>query len=483
MSVVMRRGLTLFSAQAGLVRLIQTVVQLIIASIISPDLLGVVAIALAFAGISLALQNGGIDDFLIQRAHLYRRWKRPAAFLALAAGILVAIIVGALSLVLPTLYDAPELRAMFIIVAATNVVGGLNVVPIAKMRADLRFERLAVIGFCEVLVVQGLTLMLVLEGQGGHAFVLPLLMAAALKLIYFGLVNELVNPFQWMPRPTKFIISKSRYIVGHRSLTSVIGHADTAILGLFAQDRQVGLYAMAFRIASQPMTLLASSVSHVVFPMLASIARDKEGHRLLSKKTLALVSAVVASAAAAQIVALPKLFDLILGTQWKEAIVYSQLLTLALTLDASNWISSSMLFSQGDFRRQFRLTLSFSIYFVALVLAGAAAGGAAGVVASVAIYYATVSPVLLSKTELGRVQTYGKSILTSLAPTAVAGLTALAIILVTRMSGLSSSVGAVAAGSLLACLSTFAVLVLFNDQLRPFVLPATKYLTDWWRTS
>ena len=119
------------------------------------------------------------------------------------------------------------------------------------------------------------------------------------------------------------------------------------LMGSLYGLREAGLFSLAYRTASSPVSLIPAAVSQVFFPELARDRQrlDRWGPRL--QGTVLSLGIVMAPGVALFIAAGPEIFSLLLGDSWREAGVMAQILIvpalvmgLATGADRLYWVLS-----------------------------------------------------------------------------------------------------------------------------------------------
>ena len=179
---------------------------------------------------------------------------------------------------------------------------------------------------------------------------------------------------------------------GTRSLNALIGQGDYIILGLIASHSAVGVYYFAFRLAAQPVWILAGNVSNVIYPTLVKLRAEPRKQMEAALNACVALSYIMLGIAFLQALLAPDLLDLCFQGRWLQAGPLVQVLSIGLGLDAVSWVSGGLFSARGDFRSPFLLVLSFTLIFVALVLYGPLRQAALGTAIAVATYYICTQP-------------------------------------------------------------------------------------------
>ena len=229
---------------------------------------------------------------------------------------------------------------------------------------------------------------------GAYSFVLPLPIVALIRTAALWLTTR---PAIGRPRAgrVRIILARGSHLLGTKVITAAVSQGDYFVLGLFTSKAAVGAYYFAFRLAVQPLQLLATSVTNVVFPVLAQMGGDRGRQR----------AAALAAARALAYVAIPCCFlqaalaapvlRILAGHKWDAAVPIAQVLSVGLAFDAVAWIAGAVLRARGEFFATFKYIALCAGGFFALVVTGAACGTnkAFAVALAVAVYYAAITPL------------------------------------------------------------------------------------------
>ncbi|HXB52908.1 MAG TPA: oligosaccharide flippase family protein, partial [Rhizomicrobium sp.] len=249
--------------------------QIILAKLLAPSDFGAIGLALTVTTLANVIANFGVDDVLLQRQKTLRFWASSGFSASLGLGLLSFLAVVAIAPFVASLYRAPVLLSLLPLMALSMPLTALSTVPMAKIRADLNFRFLAAYTTAELAFTQLLTIGLALVGMGVYSFAIPVPVMALVRAVVFW--------FAARPRlgrirlkQLRMMGSNSAAVFGTKILTAAVGQGDYFVLGLFATRSVVGAYFFAFRLAIQPVQLLAGNLSNVLFPILSQLRNEPQ---------------------------------------------------------------------------------------------------------------------------------------------------------------------------------------------------------------
>ncbi len=389
------RGLILMLAQNVVSRASGLVSQLALAALLRPADFGVIGLAYTVTTIASTLTNIGIDDVLMQRKRSLRLWSGAAFWISFGLALGMGLIVVLISPIAASVYKTPDLVGLLAVLALSMPIGALCSVPGMVLRSQMRFDVFAGFGAIEIVAQASMTVGLAWAGFGAYSFVIPAPILAAVR----ALVWWRAAAFGVSLRPQ---IRRWRYVVGNtaasftsRILVAFMSQADYMVLGFLTNQEIVGGYYFGFRLAAQPLWMLAGNFASVLYPVLIELKSDpvrqgEAAYRASNLLLYCLMPVAMVQAAVAE-----PLIGGFFGQKWLASIPVIQLLSLGLAMDAVSWVAGALLAARGEFVLGLRYVAVQTPLFVALAWIGAKLHQSVGVAVAVCVFYTVTQPVFV----------------------------------------------------------------------------------------
>ncbi|RYC29459.1 lipopolysaccharide biosynthesis protein [Lichenibacterium minor] len=373
-------------------RTIGVLSQLALAWILDPSSFGLIGIIYALTTISSALVNFGVEDVLLQRERTIRFWAAPAFWSSLGLSSLgCAVTIGSAS-VGAAFYGTSGIMGLAICAGLMLPLGALQTVPAVMLRVDMNFRAISIFNIGEMAAVQVGTVALALTGAGAYSFVVPGPVVAAIKIVLLWAYARPPALKRCRPKQLAYMLGSGTTVFLTRLIISAISQGDYLILGLIASRVEVGIYYFAFKLAAQPLWILAANFNSVLFPVLIKLKLDRDRQVAAAAATARLLSYAIMPLCGLQAAIAGPSLHLMFGSKWTGAVPVVQVLSLGLAFDSVTWITGSLLSANREYRRALVYTASFAPLFFMLVLAGAWAGAAKGAACGVAAFYFVMGP-------------------------------------------------------------------------------------------
>jgi O-antigen/teichoic acid export membrane protein len=369
--------------------------QLALAALLSPTDFGIISLTYTVTSIAAALMNIGIDDVALQRHRGLRLWTGPAFWITLGLATIAALSVALVSPLAATLYKAPELVGLLSILALSMPLGALASVPGMILRARMQFGVLAVYGTLETVAQALLTVGFAWAGYGAYSFVLPAPILGLAKAVIWWRIAYSKTSLRPQLRRWKYVLSNTAATFITRTLIALIGQGDYLVLGLLASKEVVGAYYFGFRLAAQPVWMLAGNFSGVLFPALVQLKSDPDRQRAATLNASTLLSFCMMPLALFQAAVATPLVNSLFGQKWETSTPIIQLLSVGLAFDGVSWVASALLSARGEFAAVLRYAAVQTPAFFVAVFIGAKLDDAVGVAWAVCLFYTITQPIFI----------------------------------------------------------------------------------------
>lgn len=368
--------------------------QLVLAWILSPVSFGVVGLVYAVTSLSAALVDFGVDDVLLQREKALRLWTVPAFWTSLGlslVGLLATIVIASLG---SMYYGAGEILSLAIIVGVTSPLTALQMIPTVTLRARMDFKTLSLCNLCGVAAIQVGTVLLALAGAGVYSFVIPAPIVAIVKLVALWRLAPSPVLGRFRIFQVRYLLSSGAAVFLVRLIIAAVSQGDYVVLGLMSSKLEVGAYYFAFKLAAQPILVLAGNFTGVLFPTLVKLRSETGRQVAAAVKAAYLLSYVLMPICFLQAALAGPALRLLFGAKWAAAVPATQILSIGLAFDAVTWITGTLLSANRDYYRVLGYTAVFAPLFFILVTLGAYLGAATGTALGVATFYFVMGPTM-----------------------------------------------------------------------------------------
>ncbi|MEP7242486.1 MAG: lipopolysaccharide biosynthesis protein [Gammaproteobacteria bacterium] len=321
-----------------------------VARLLMPSQYGLVSMAMIAIGLVRMVEDFGLDSILVQdRSIVGDRQARLAGFIT-SIGVGLCALFLLLAHPIAAFFKEPEVAQLISVLSLLFITDALQVVPRAALQRELRFQRLAVALFVQVIVTQGALVAAALAGWGVWALVANSVagaVAITVLLIWW-------HPYsiRW-PRDVKTLARP--LLQGWRVMASRMAYyayttADQTIIGRMLGKDALGVYSFSTTFANLPFQEASAVVSKVVPGIFSEVQHRRDELRRYFLVLTECLSYLTLPMSVGLALTADLLVHVALGPNWEGVIVPLQVLCLYAAFQGSQILISHLLMWTGQFR-------------------------------------------------------------------------------------------------------------------------------------
>lgn len=364
---------------SGAQAILQLVVLIILARLLTPSDFGVVAAALVVLGFTSIFSQLGVGPAIVQRSSLETEHLQTAFTLSLLFGISLTGLIWLLAPTISGFFRIVELTPIVRLMSIMFVFQSLSIVAESILQRELKFRRLATIEVIAFAIGFGAVgIILAYLGHGVWALVGAYLTQTFLKTVILLFVQT---------HPKKPKIHKQAFIDlmtfgGGFTLARignyVAGQGDNLVVGRYLGPEALGIYGRSYQLMSVPASLFGQVVDKVLFPVMAKVQHHPERLAMAFRRGVALIALMILPTSAVLFFLAPEVVLIMLGSEWNGVVVPFQIFAVGMLFRTSYKMSDSISRATGAvYRRAWRQGI-----YALMVIGGAYYGqcwGLAGV--------------------------------------------------------------------------------------------------------
>ena len=373
------RGAGWLGLSAAVVKGAQTLVLLVLASLLMPSALGLIAIGTMITNVSQVLSDLGTNIALIYWRGNARRAARSAVTISLTMNVVIA---GTVWLIAPwlshTLHAQPD--GTWVIRGLVSVLPcyGVASTSLELLRRELAFVRRVLPDMVAALTGAAVAVALAAQGHGVASLVVGQIVQGVLTLLLAWTVGGVIRP-GWRTDDVRGLLRYGTHLTGANLLQLIVFNVDYVIVARVLGATSLGQYSLAFRLAFLPYLNVAFVIAGAAFPYLCRLGEGAVGpavSRLVGAAMKLLIPLCLGIALFADQLQL-------LGTKWEPAVAVARWLALYAALLSLAQLAQTALNSIGRPRNTLQLQLLHLVVLVTVLAVLARYGIAAVAVGQV----------------------------------------------------------------------------------------------------
>lgn len=368
----------------------------ILARLLSPEIFGVFSIITIALGISEATTQTGVNVTIVQSKRSMQYFVDTAWVISIIRGLIIGILMVLLGAGLARLYDNPDLLIYVGIASMIPVVKGFINPSIVMMQKKLAFFADATYRFSLVAIDGLLAIVLALFVKSVVALLAAMIGAAIFEVVVSFFFFKTRPRFHYVRSSGELILRNAKWLSFAALFSYLLENLDNLIIGKLTSAFGLGIYHNAYGMSHKVNYDFAKSATHSTFPIFAKLVDDKaRALRAFVKSSAATIGLVAATSL--PLFLFPEFFvNIILGTQWQEAIPLVRWLVMAGVLQSIISLIYNFLIARKSYLPvNIHLALSL-VVMVVLLLALTPSSGLLGAVVAIFVSRLVVLPILLT---------------------------------------------------------------------------------------
>ncbi len=296
---------------------VMLVAMAVAARILGKELLAVWALIYIVIQFGTLLGEAGISTFVVREKDLCERVYATAFYLCVILSVIVTLITAATIIPIVQIMGFAGYSDFFLIASCAIIPTGISAVLRATLQRDRKFTSIFVVeSLANMILMAGIVAML-LSGAALWSLVVPTIVSALVSCLVYSCI--LPTPRFHMDRESvRRIVDYSSGLVGFSAVNFWGRNADQVLIGRFLGALPLGIYSVAYRIMTLPLTQLNSIAITVALPYLAPHQDDHPKLRSSMRQLLTLLGAMATGPMIFVWLQSYLVVDLVLGKGWER---------------------------------------------------------------------------------------------------------------------------------------------------------------------
>ena len=386
------RGALWSGANALMMKLAGIAVMVVVVRLVTPHDFGVFAAALVVHAIVSSFGELGLSSCVARRDLDPEKVASTVAVLALVSSFVLA---GGMVLAadpLAGLLGAPEAAAPIRVLSIAVFLGGVFTVPGALLVREFRQGKVFLASAVAFVPTNLVLILLAIGGDGAMAFA----WSRVVSQLVSGIVMALsVDRTYWPSLRRAQVGPVLRFglpLAGANLLGYSLLNADYAIIGAFLGPAELGIYTLAFTVASWSTSVMSSTINSVAMPAFSALQSGSAELRGFLSRTSRLVALIAFPVMALTIAFAGELVAVLYGSTWAAAAPVLRILALYGGVFALSLLMSNLLVGQGRAGSVFAVQ---AVWLIVLIPAVGLSLGPFGLSGAAWVHVAVIAVVIM----------------------------------------------------------------------------------------
>lgn len=300
----------------------------ILARLLTPAQFGVFGIATIILAFLEVITETGINIFLIQDEGKLEDYLDTAWLVSIIRGTLISITMLLMSAPIAAFFNSPDSYKVLLLISLIPFARGFINPSVVKFQKELQFNKEFWFRFAILFVETTVAVYLSYITRSVFALIWGMFAGVAVELILsFAIIKPRPKlAFEWIK--VKRVANRGKWITLAGVFNYLFQNGDNMTVGKLLGEASLGIYSVAYKISSLPISEISDVFVKVTFPVYVKIAGDIKRLRTAFAKTMLGSSMLVVIAGALIFFLAKPIVLIVLGESWLAAVPVVKILSI-----------------------------------------------------------------------------------------------------------------------------------------------------------
>ena len=360
---------------------IQFAGSVVIARLLSPQEIGIYAIAMAAMGVVSIFTVFGVGSFVVREPDLRPHTLEAAFTVNAVLTVALSLALVGLSVGAGKFLGEPRAGSVLRVIAVSNLFGIIGFRPITMLQREMQFKRLSLIAVAQGTVLTCATVGFALAGASYMSAAYASLISSAVGAISTLMMGKQYAGYRLSTIGWMAMLTFGIQMMSVSGVATLAGALSDIILGRLLGVAALGLYSRANSLSNLIFNNLYGTATRVVFVQLSKDFRETGNLRPTFVRGLQIITAFMGPILVGLAILSRPVVFILYGENWLAAALPLSILLIAQCLGLGFGMNWELFVLRGETGRQAKYEISRSILNVVLFtigctfnLAAAAAG-------------------------------------------------------------------------------------------------------------
>ena len=354
---------------SGGIQLLNLVIGIFLARLLSPGEYGIVGMLAIFTLIAGNLQESGFGVALVNIKDIKHNDYNSVFWFNIGVSLLLYMILFLCAPLIAAFFHQPCLVSLSRFVFLGFVIAALGISPNAMLVRELKMKEKAIASLSALIISGTVAVIMAMNGFSYWSLATQQVMYNVVILIGRYYYTRWHPTFKVDFTPVKRMFSFSYKVLITAILTSINNNVLTLIFGRLFPAQAVGNYYQANKWNTMANQLVSNTVAQVAQPVLTRITDDQERQRRVFGKMLRFTAFMAFPAMFGLAMVAPQVILLAIGEKWIDSIPLLQILCISGAFIPLYTVYQNLFLSQGKSDIYMWLTISQIAIILIAVLA------------------------------------------------------------------------------------------------------------------
>lgn len=260
----------------GATQIMQFVVGIVMARLLSPEDYGITALPAVFMAVAGIFIDGSFGAALIRKPELTEKDLSTAFYYSIGVGIFMYLCLFVAAPWIAVFYNTPVLTPLIRVTALSFLWGPLNTPQSVILNRRLDFKTPARISVINKVISAIIGISVAYAGYGLWALVVSGLSSSLLGLVQTWWAVKWIPKEKFSKESFKYLWNYGNKMIGANLIDTIYNNVTPIFVGKYYSPKDLGIYNRALGYAVLPANQITGLLTSVTFPVLSKMQGNKE---------------------------------------------------------------------------------------------------------------------------------------------------------------------------------------------------------------
>lgn len=351
--------------------LLQFVINLVLARLLTPDDFGLVGMIMIIVAVSSILADGGFGAALIQKLNPTEEDFSTAFMVNTTMALLLYTLIYLSAPLVSHFLGIPILVDYLRVLGLVIVINAIGVVSKVLLRRAFAYKQIAISNICAYTIASTAAIVMSIRGYGAWSLIAIHIVNALMANLFICLSARWIPHKQPSLSSLKQMFAYGEYMLASDILDNICFHIQNTVVGKYFSPYVAGQYAQAKKMSEVVYITLQSAINQVMFSVFSSLQCNIEELRDKLRLNIKLTAFILFPLLTILIVVAKPFILFLFGPNWEDSVFYFQMLCIGGFFSSLQYFNYNAVASIGESRVLFFAGIYKSIFLVTAIIIGA----------------------------------------------------------------------------------------------------------------
>ncbi len=292
----------------------------ILARILTPAEFGAFGVATLVLSFLEIITETGINVFLIQQKDDIKKYFSSAWIVSAIRGCLIAITIIILAPFIAGFFNSPDSYPVILLISLVPFIRGFINPAIINIQKEIQFQREFYLRFTLFVIDALVAIIAAFITKSAESFAYGLIASAIIEVIFSFIFFKPFPSLSFELGKVKLIIKRGWWVTLTGIFSYTAENGDNIFVGRMLNTPSLGIYQVAYKFSTLPISEITDVVNKVVFPVYSRFSEDKDRLWKAFVKVFATSSVLAVFLGAFIFLFAEQIIAVLLGSMWVEAV-------------------------------------------------------------------------------------------------------------------------------------------------------------------